>query len=72
MSVWVVGWAQDLDDWGLHGVFWSREAADEHAYRVATERHYDAWRLGPRYVIEEHEWYGWECCRPKVIRAEVS
>lgn len=41
VPVWVVGWAQDLDDWGVHGVYRSEATANGVADEVQRARHAD-------------------------------
>lgn len=73
--VYVVGWAQDLDDWGLYSAHATEQGAKDAAEAIALEKHFDAWAYrGPSAALIR-EWHGrndWDCCRPRVIRVEVA
>lgn len=75
MKVWVVGWAQDLDDWGIYSAHATEQQATEAAEAVRTERHFDAWNYrgrGASDIRAYHEGHNWDCCLPQVVEVVVD
>lgn len=86
MRVWVVGWSQDLDDWGVYGVYAEPEKAESVAEAAQRSRHdfIRHSRVTKRELarfMDEHGLSGSQppfgqpdpgkgCCKPQIAESE--